>query len=854
MRRVQPFTVIAELPENLAPLREIASNLWWTWNHAAKNLFIRISKDRYVAAQRNPIRVLNSLSHEEIANLSSDRSLLSQMQEVTQQLNSYRGTRNWWSSQTEDARDITIAYFSAEFGLHESLPVYSGGLGVLAGDHLKASSDLGVPLVGVGLLYYEGYFSQYLNADGWQQESNPQVSLNRLPLKPALGADGKQVCVNVDIRGTNALVKAWQVEIGVVKLFLLDTNIDGNEPWLRQITSRLYGGDVHTRIPQEIILGIGGLRVLDAMGIKPSVCHMNEGHSAFLVLEQIRRLMKEQHLDFEQALLGVRISNLFTTHTMVPAGHDVFTADLMEPYFRPYCDNLDITMEQLLRLGRVNPEDRSEPFSMSVLAVHGSQGINAVSELHGQVSRRLWQNIWPELPLDESPIHFVTNGVHTATWTSRDVAELYDRYLGSSWRNQTALAESWDGVKDIPDDELWRIICRGRLTLINYCREKLQEQLMRRGAGRVEIEGAAQVLDPNALTIGFARRFASYKRANLIFHDVDRLARICNDPERPVQFIFSGKAHPADQPGKELIARIVRASHRPDLRNKIIFIEDYDMSVARKIVQGVDVWLNNPRRPLEASGTSGMKAAVNARLNMSILDGWWCEAFNRENGWSIGRGEEYEDTNYQDNVESRSIYDLLEREVIPTFYQQGPTGIPREWLELVKNSITSIAPRFSAARMVSEYAQRYYIPLGLNHRQTIAQNYRNILSSHSDIAKFRKHWSEVRIVNVETEGKDQLALGQSLPIKVVAQLGRFSPQEIAAEVRFGNLDATQHLHRASIIRLTDVQTMNQPGLHLYEGRVNTRRAGSYGFSVRLVPIIGGVPQAQVPGLVSWWNV
>jgi starch phosphorylase len=852
MRRVQPFTVIADLPKALSPLRDIAYNVWWSWNHAARNLFIRISKDSFTKSTRNPLRVLNSLSIEDIQSLSQDRSFISQIDEVVQNYAEYCATRHWWNSQTEDAKDLTVAYFSAEFGLHESLPVYSGGLGVLAGDHLKASSDLGVPLVGVGLLYYEGYFSQYLNADGWQQESYPQISVNRLPIRPALGKDGKQVCVSVDIRGSNVTVRAWQVDVGQVRLYLLDTNIDENEPPFRAITSRLYGGDVDVRIPQEIVLGIGGLRVLQALGITPDVCHMNEGHSAFLVLEQIRRLMKEQHFDFDQALLGVKTSNLFTTHTMVPAGHDIFSAELMDRYFRWFVKELDIDMESLLRLGRVNPDDRGEAFSMAVLAVRGSQGTNAVSELHGTVSRKLWQNIWPELPLDESPIKHITNGIHSATWTSRDMAELYDRYLGSDWRNATAAPSTWEGVRDIPDDELWRVICRGRSSLISFCREKVREQLLRRGAGRVEIEAAGEILNPDVLTIGFARRFASYKRAALLLHDVDRLIRICSDPERPVQFVFSGKAHPADQPGKELIARIVHASHRPELRGKFVFLEDYEMSVARRLVQGVDVWLNNPRRPLEASGTSGMKAAVNAGLNMSILDGWWCEAFNGENGWSIGQGEEYEDTNYQDHVESRSIYDLLEREVIPTFYDQSPTGVPRDWLQLVKNSIQTIAPRFSAARMVSEYAQRYYIPLGLSHRQSVQQNYRNVLSSHADTVKFRKYWGDVKILAVETYGHDQLELGKNLPVRVTAQLGRFTPAEIAAEVRMGSLDVTHHLHQCSIIRLTEVQEQ-QEGVYVFEGSVHVRRAGNYGFSVRLLPIIGGVPQSHIPGLITWWQ-
>ena len=852
MRRVQPFTVVAELPATLQPLRDISLNLWWSWHHPAKGLFRRISREGFVKAKRNPIPVIESLSAHDIAALSKDKGYLAQIDEVMRSYESYRSSRYWWSSQNDEAKDLTVAYFSAEFGIHESVPIYSGGLGVLAGDHLKAASDLGVPIVAVGLLYYEGYFSQYLNTDGWQQESFPQIDINRLPLRPALGSDGKQIIVSVPVQEQQIRVRAWQLQVGLITLYLLDTNFEENDPLHRNITSRLYGGDVHVRIPQEIVLGIGGLRVLSALGVKPDVCHMNEGHSAFLALEQMRMLMASEKLNFEQALLGVRRSNLFTTHTMVPAGNDVFSRELIERYFSAFSRELGVSMDEILALGRVNPHDASEPFSMTVLAMRCSQGINGVSELHGHVSRKLWQSIWPELPLDESPIQHITNGVHTLTWTSRDMTELFDRYLGPNWRNLTQQSESWSSVEEIPDEEIWRIKCRSRSTLVTFCRERSKEQLARKGAGRVEIENASQVLDPNALTIGFARRFASYKRATLILRDIDRLVKIISDADRPVQFIFSGKAHPADQPGKELIARVIHASHRPELRGRVLFIEDYDMAVARKLVQGVDVWLNNPRRPLEASGTSGMKVIMNGGLNMSILDGWWCEAFDGENGWCIGLGEEYEDQTYQDQIESRSIYDLLEREIIPTFFDRTPTDVPKAWMKIVKHSMMSISPRFSASRMVSEYANRFYIPLGLEHRELARHGYDTIRSTHATITKLRQRWQEVRVVSVETDGRDHLPVGGTLPIRVVATLGSLTPEEVAVEVRMGELDAKSHLHQATRMRLTSVQPLKD-GLYQFDGQLKGELAGSFGYSVRLIPLLEGKPQPHLPGLLTWWS-
>lgn len=853
MPRVHPFTVVAELPEPLQPLRELASNLWWTWNHAARNLFLRISNERSLKARVNPTELINSLSSQEIAKLEKDKGFLSQLEVITQSFEQYRKSRTWWATETESPPDMRISYFSLEFGLHESLLLYAGGLGVLAGDHLKAVSDLGVPLVAVGLLYYEGYFSQYLNADGWQQESYPRINMTRQPISPALDRNGNQVSVTIDIGGTNLVIKAWKVDVGLVPLYLLDTNVDENELRYRAITSRLYGGDTHSRIQQEMVLGIGGYRILKALDIHPDVYHMNEGHSAFLALEQMKDLVRNEHLNFEEALLGVRAANLFTTHTPVPAGNDVFPRELIEHYLGAHARDLGVKNDSLLRLGRVDENNNNEPFSMTVLALKTSSRANGVSKLHGHVSRKLWQGLWPGLPLDESPIKSVTNGIHTATFTGRDMADLYDRYLGPSWRNQTALAETWEGVDLIPDEELWRIRARSRSILVTYCRDKIRGQLIKRGAGRAEIEQAGQELNPEALTIGFARRFATYKRAALVLQDIDRIIRLVSVPDKPVQFIFSGKAHPADNLGKELIARLVHAQRRPELHGRLVFIEDYDMNVARRMVQGVDVWLNNPRRPLEACGTSGMKVATNGGLNLSVLDGWWYEAFDGNNGWSIGRGEEYEDRGYQDEVESRSIYDLLEREVIPLFFDREENGVPVKWIQAVKHSIRSIAPAFSASRMVADYAQEFYAPIGKNHRETVKCGYQNIREACQKIAQFRKHWHELSIIHVETSNGDHLAIGRSLPVRVTAQLGPFSPDEVAVEIRHGSLDVTGQIHGSKINRLLRGQPSSKSGVYVFEGELANDHAGNFGFSVRLVPVIHGSPDATVPGLITWWE-
>ncbi len=856
MPKLHRYSVVAKLPEKLQPLASLASNLWWTWDQSAINLFSRIAHLRAPSFRLNPPELINTLSTSEIETLEKDSGFIAQLSEVIERFETYKETRSWWSQQGHPnaGKDFSIAYFSLEFGLHETLAIYSGGLGVLAGDHLKASSDLGLPLNGIGLLYYEGYFSQYLNADGWQQERYIQIDTKRLPITPVLNPETNDALkISVHVKDVEVVVQAWRVEVGLVSLYLLDTNIPDNSPEHRMITSRLYSGDHSRRIEQELIIGVGGLKLLTALGIEPDVFHMNEGHSAFLALQQIYRLMKDRSLSFREALLAARAGNHFTTHTPVPAGNDVFPCELVSEYFAPYAKELGVTAAELLELGRIDASDSTEPFSMTVLAIKASASSNGVSNLHGRVSKQLWQGLWPGVPLEETPLTSLTNGVHTGTWVSREMSELFDRYLGPAWREATSAEASWKAVDIIPDEEVWRFRNRSRSLLVQNCRERVQRQLEARGAGPVEVDQAAEILNPNALTIGFARRFATYKRASLILSDLERLIRLLNDTERPVQFVFAGKAHPADSRGKELIANLVHAQHRKELRGKIIFLEDYDMGIARHMVHGVDVWLNNPRRPLEACGTSGMKVALNGGLNLSVLDGWWCEAFDGENGWSIGQGEEYQSESYHDEVESRSIYDLLEREVIPTFYNRKDGDIPREWIRMSKHAIKTVAPRFSAHRMVQDYAKDIYANLGEEHRRTISANYENIKSASEKIDHFNSHWNAVSIQDVATASKSEVAIGEHLPLHVDVTLGAIDPKDVAVEVRSGTLDVTDTLHHVQLTGLNSATPLETPHTYRFQGEIPAGRAGNFGLSVRVVPRIAGEPERFIPGLMTWWE-
>jgi starch phosphorylase len=858
-RSIRTFTVLPRLPQRLQPLQKLAYNLWWCWNHEAVALFRRIDDDLFTAVENSPVKLLGQVDQARLEQLAHDDGFLAHMDRVEEGFDAYMAAPTWFQETYGDQSDkipagggpCRVAYFSAEFGIHESLPVYSGGLGVLAGDHLKSASDLGIPLIGVGLMYREGYFRQYLNVDGWQQERYPENDFFNLPLIPETRSDGKPLLVGIPFPQREVQVRVWRIQVGRIPLYLLDANIPQNNPDDRTITARLYGGDHEMRIRQEIILGIGGVRALRALGKPPTVCHMNEGHAAFCGLERIRQMMEENRLDFPAALEAVKAGSCFTTHTPVPAGNDVFSPQLVEQYLGSYMHQFRISRDEFLGLGRQNPKDQAEPFGMTVLAIRLSNVTNGVSRLHGSVSRRMWKAIWPDVPEAELPITSITNGVHVRSWVSPDMIQLYDRYLGVQWEGRPTDHSIWKRTDHVPDAELWRTHERRRERLVAFARGRLRLQLTNRGAPPSEINRAEEVLDPEALTIGFARRFATYKRGTLLFRNLERLIAIINNKDRPVQIIFAGKAHPRDHGGKELIAEILHVARRPELRRRIVFLEDYDMNVARYLVQGVDVWLNNPRRPLEASGTSGMKVACNGGLNLSILDGWWVEGYAQNNGWAIGHGEEYTDLTYQDDVESRAIYDLLEQEIVPLFYTRSSDGLPRGWLRMMKQAISTICPFFNTNRMVQEYVEKCYWPSSQRTAQLSADN----LKRAGQLAQWRKGllrgWGQVRVEAVEADGADPMHVGTELRVKARVHLGGLAPDDVEVQLFHGVVDSLGEIPSPRTVAMSHNGAPKDGASWVYQGVIPCRSSGQHGFAVRVLPKNADLANPFEPGLVCW---
>ncbi len=692
-------------------LAKLASNYWWSWQPEVTTIFREIAPVRWSQLAHNPVALLQELTPEQLEQRCREEVLHSRINGAYRRWVEYmESSETWGSTHSGILGQRPAAYFSAEFGIHESLPIYSGGLGVLAGDHLKSAADLGIPLVGVGLLYVEGYFSQRIDENGWQQESYTEIKTDELPIQPALGPDGKPVVVSVTTRSGKIFARVWRVNVGRVRLFLLDANIPQNKDEDRHLTARLYGGDQRTRIRQEIILGIGGARALKALGIQPSVIHMNEGHSAFAPLEFIRERMKEDGLSFDEALRETASMCVFTTHTPVPAGHDRFDPHMVEEHVGPLADELGLSHDALVGLGRVDPQNPHESFCMTVLAFRLSRHANAVSSLHGIVSRRMWAGLWPWRSEEEIPIGHITNGVHVPTWLAAQMRVLYDRVLPINWYIRTGEPEVWAGFEQVTPGELWETHQSLKNRLIIYARTRLAAQAERRGLSDAVADRLGQALNPEALTIGFARRFAPYKRADLLMRDLALIGKILSDAERPVQFIFAGKAHPADDLGKALLQRIYKLSQTEPFLGRLVVLEDYDINLGRHIVQGVDVWLNNPRRPLEASGTSGQKVVLNGGLNFSILDGWWAEAFDGSNGFAIGNGKVHVDQNIQDERDAKSFFDVLQREVIPLFYERDADDLPQKWISRMKRAVRTLGWRFNADRMVMDYVQQTYIP------------------------------------------------------------------------------------------------------------------------------------------------
>ena len=689
----------------------LASNLWWSWTPEVERLFRDLAPVRWRELDHNPIALLAEITSTQLYQRANEMVLFSRINQAYRRLKEYMGNHQTWGSTHAGVLGAKpVAYFSAEFGIHESLPIYSGGLGVLSGDHIKSASNLGVPLVAVGLFYAQGYFRQKLDRQGTQHEEYDDTQVEKLPIVPAVNQFGDAIMIDLKTRTGLLKIKVWKLQVGRVSLFLLDSNVEGNEAADRQLTSRLYGGDERTRIRQEMVLGIGGVKALGAMGIDPGVYHLNEGHSAFGPLEVIRSRMTEDGLNFNDAIRDVAIQTAFTTHTPVSAGHDRFSPELVEEHMGPLRDELGLSYEQFMGLGRVSPEDSSESFCMTVVGLKLSRTANAVSQLHGNVSRRMWAHLWPSRCEEDIPIGHITNGVHSQTWLANQMRLLYTKHFPVDWINRLGEPQVWQGIRNVDPGELWETHNTLKARMIAFVRRRLISQAELRNEDNSAIKFASNVLDTNALTIGFARRFATYKRANLIFSDLDRIKALMNHATRPLQIIFAGKAHPKDQPGKAFIRTIANLRDDPELRSRVVFIENYDVNVCRHLVQGVDVWLNNPRRPLEASGTSGQKVVLNGGLNLSILDGWWAEAFDGKNGFAIGQGTHHVNNEISDERDTESLYRVLEEEVAPMFYHRDDDGLPREWIQRMMHSISTLAWRFSSDRMVMDYAKHVYLP------------------------------------------------------------------------------------------------------------------------------------------------
>jgi glycogen phosphorylase len=852
MKSIRTFNVRPSLPQPLQPLVRLAYNLRWSWDHAEIDLFRRLDRDLWEACNRNPVLVLGSIQQSVLEAAAKDDSFLAHMKGVVDKLDSYISGEGSWYRRNHGKEDgMIVAYFSAEFGITECLSIFAGGLGVLAGDHLKASSDLGLPLVGVGLLYQQGYFRQYLNAAGWQQEAFEDNDFHTWPIELI-----PNVKVSIELPDGNAGAQVWHMNVGRIQLFLLDANLPSNRPEHRKITAQLYGGDLEMRIRQEILLGIGGYRALEALGMKPTVYHMNEGHSAFLGIERVVRLMETSNLSFSEARVLASASLVFTTHTPVAAGHDYYQSSLMDRYFSEFTRRLGISRSDFLGLGRQDPANESEDFCMTVLALRLASHSNGVSKLHGAVSRQMWNRVWTDVPEEEVPIGHVTNGVHFRSWVSLEMNQLYDRYLGPKWREEPADTKLWQRTESIPAGELWRTHERRRERLVGYARRKLREQMLSRGAPKSAVEYADEVLSPDALTIGFGRRFAPYKRATLLLRDPDRLARILNDPDRPVQVLYAGKAHPRDDAGKQLIQAIINLSERPEFRRNLVFLENYDMAVARYMVQGCDIWLNTPLRPLEASGTSGMKALANGVINVSTLDGWWDEAWQigkgseGDVGWAIGSGESYDDPYQQDQSEAEALYELLEHEIVPTFYDRRSNGLPRKWIALMKNSIVKLCPEFNMQRMAMQYADESYVKAHQRFRNLSAANAARAKEVAAWMRKVETDWPRLSVESIG-EGVSEIRLGEEVLVSAKVTLNSLSPEDVAVQVLTGLVDAEGNLKDPVVIPMR-LSERDASGAYLFQTVVQpSARSGLHGYAIRLLPKHADSINPFLPGLIKW---
>ncbi len=842
MKALRSFTVRTRLPAPLAPLGSLAMNLRWSWDERTRDLFRWVDPAVWEATGHDPVGLLGRVRPERFRQLAADPAFMSFLSEVDDELTRYLDRPRWFQNKGPSPLR-TIAYFSPEFGIAEALPQYSGGLGVLAGDHLKAASGLGVPLIGVGLFYKQGYFRQSLNTDGWQQETFPILD----PFSMALTLLD-DVKVTVDLAGEPLTAQVWRADVGRVRLYLLDSDIEDNPPEVRAVTDRLYGGGTEHRLRQEILLGVGGVRALEAAGVEPQVFHTNEGHAGFLGLERIRRFVNDDGLGIDEAIEASRAGTVFTTHTPVPAGIDLFPRQLMQKYFSAWATGCGITLDRLMSLGHAPGEEAGHPFNMAVMGLRLAGRSNGVSKLHGEVSRGMFSHLFPGIGPEETPIGSVTNGVHGFTWVSPEINDLFTRHLVPSWPE--ADAEVWARIERVADDELWRVKEQGRSRLVSFVRDRLRRQALAKAPG-ADVTWCEEALDPRILTIGFARRFATYKRADLLLSQPERLEALLLSADQPLQLVFSGKAHPADDNGKELIRRIAQFARRPEVRHRFVFIEDYDIAVARLLLQGSDVWLNNPRRPLEACGTSGEKAALNGALNCSILDGWWDEMYDGTNGWAIASAEGEEDLGRRDHFEAESLFDLLEQQVVPLFYDRGRGGpLPRAWVRRMKANLRTLGPKVEASRMVRDYVEQMYEPAASRADTMAAGSWARARDLAGWKARVAAAWPAVSLAGVDSDTAT-LEVGATRNVGAVVALGALSTDDVAVQLLHGQVGPSDEMADSEIVEMDLDGPGDEPGHHRFVGTFACERTGRHGFTVRVVPKHPDLPVPAEMGCVAW---
>ena len=847
------ITVNPQLPKRIEKLSEISNNLWWSWNTEFLRLFQRIDGDLWENSNKNPIKFLKHVSQERLENVAKDVNFLKEYDKIVEDFEGYMNSKStWFTKKYPEEKDDLIAYFSAEYGLDQTIPIYSGGLGILSGDHLKSASDLGIPLVAVGLLYKNGYFNQKIDGDGNQQTEYNDIDLYDLPINPVKNDIGDDLIIYVKFPKRRLYLKVWSIKVGRVTLYLLDSDIEKNNPEDRDVTLRLYGGDQEMRIRQEIVLGQAGVELLTKyLKLKPTIYHMNEGHSAFLTLELMKNIIKDKQVSFDVAKDIASSKTVFTTHTPVPAGNDIFPLDLVEKYFKDFWPRLGLTREEFLRLGMKPGKELDNGFNMGILALKIAGKKNGVSKLHGAVSRELFGEVWPNIAANEAPIGYVTNGIHTCSWLAPRMKELFNKYLIPYWQDNMYQDQVWEKIRNVPNDKLWNIHNDRKVKLLRLVKDNTYERLRRSGYSYEDINEIISKLNPNALTIGFARRFATYKRATLIFKDLERITEIINNSDRPVQLIFAGKAHPQDKEGQDLIRYIHQISMMPQFKGKIFLLENYNIAMSRYLISGVDVWLNNPRRPMEASGTSGQKASVNGVINFSVLDGWWAEGYTQNNGWTIGSNQEYDSYEAQDQADSQSLYKTLEEKIIPTFYDRDKNNMPTKWIELMKNSIITTGGKYSTSRMLVDYTNNYYMPLCKLTKKYYG-DIDNVAAFNSWKKDLYTNWKDVKITQTEND-LDNITIDAGNKIEVACEvtLPNIDVDNITVQVYYGKILENGIVEDISIIPMELTEENPEERKYYYTAKIELTTGGNYGYTFRVMPKNEMILEPANLDLIKW---